>query len=64
MAALSEQIGTEPHTRLGYFCSPISDRGATSPEIALLAEEWESPSLGIAQRAPELNDSLTVRRNR
>jgi len=43
MAALSEQIRTAPHIRLIYFCSPISDRGATSPEIALLAEEWDVP---------------------
>jgi len=35
-AALSEQIGTEPHTRLRYFCSPHHQDSALYPSIALL----------------------------
>jgi predicted ATPase len=30
-AALSEQIGTEPHTRLRYFCSPHHQDSALYP---------------------------------
>src|SRR5271167_1106889 len=35
-AALSEQIGTEPHTRLRYFCSPHHQDSALYPFIAQL----------------------------
>ncbi len=35
-AALSEQIGTEPHTRLRYFCSPHHQDSALYPSIAQL----------------------------
>src|SRR5438445_2705677 len=35
-AALSEQIGTEPHTRLRYFCSPHHQDSALYPFIAHL----------------------------
>src|SRR5712671_4642359 len=35
-AALSEQIGTEPHTRLRYFCSPHHQDSALHPFIAQL----------------------------
>jgi class 3 adenylate cyclase/predicted ATPase len=34
--ALSEQIGTEPHTRLRYFCSPYHQDSALYPFIAQL----------------------------
>jgi class 3 adenylate cyclase len=36
MAALSEHIGTEPHTRLRYFCSPHYQDSALHPFIAQL----------------------------
>ena len=35
-AALSEQIGTEPHTRLRYFCSPHHQNSALYPVIVQL----------------------------
>ncbi len=35
-AALSEHIGTEPHTRLRYFCSPYYQDSALYPFIAQL----------------------------
>jgi class 3 adenylate cyclase len=35
-AALSEQIGSEPHTRLRYFCSPYHQDSAFYPFIAQL----------------------------
>ncbi|MGC2202537.1 MAG: AAA family ATPase, partial [Stellaceae bacterium] len=35
-AALSEQIGSEPHTRLRYFCSPHHQDSALYPSIAQL----------------------------
>ena len=35
-AALSEQIGTEPHTRLRYFCSPHHQNSALHPVIVQL----------------------------
>src|SRR5271165_5205088 len=35
-AALSEQIGSEPHTRLRYFCSPHHQDSALYPFIAQL----------------------------
>ena len=35
-AALSEHIGTEPHTRLRYFCSPHHQDSALYPFIAQL----------------------------
>ena len=35
-AALSEHIGTEPHTRLRYFCSPYHQDSALYPFIAQL----------------------------
>ena len=35
-AALSEQIGSEPHTRLSYFCSPHHQDSALYPFIAQL----------------------------
>ena len=35
-AALSEQIGSEPHTRLRYFCSPHHQDSALHPFIAQL----------------------------
>jgi predicted ATPase len=35
-AALSEQIGNEPHTRLRYFCSPYHQDSALYPFIAQL----------------------------
>src|SRR5215472_2128120 len=35
-AALSEQIGSEPHTRLRYFCSPHRQDSALYPFIAQL----------------------------
>jgi class 3 adenylate cyclase len=35
-AALSEQIGSEPHTRLRYFCSPYHQDSALHPFIAQL----------------------------
>ena len=35
-AALSERIGTEPHTRLRYFCSPHHQDSALYPFIAQL----------------------------
>ena len=35
-AALSEHIGTEPHTRLRYFCSPHHQDSALHPFIAQL----------------------------
>ena len=35
-AALSEHIGSEPHTRLGYFCSPHHQDSAFYPFIAQL----------------------------
>ncbi len=35
-AALSEHIGTEPHTRLRYFCSPHHQDSALYPSIAQL----------------------------
>ena len=35
-AALSEQIGTEPHTRLRYFCSPHHQDSALYPFIVQL----------------------------
>ena len=35
-AALSEHIGTEPHTRLRYFCSPHHQDSALYPVIAQL----------------------------
>jgi class 3 adenylate cyclase/predicted ATPase len=35
-AALSEQIGTEPHTRLRYFCSPHHQDSALHPFIVQL----------------------------
>ena len=35
-AALSEQIGTEPHTRLRYFCSPHNQNSALHPVIVQL----------------------------
>jgi class 3 adenylate cyclase len=35
-AALSEQIGTEPHTRLRYFCSPYHQGSALYPFITQL----------------------------
>jgi predicted ATPase len=35
-AALSEQIGSEPHTRLRYFCSPYHQDSALYPFIAQL----------------------------
>jgi predicted ATPase/class 3 adenylate cyclase len=36
IAALSESIGTEPHTRLRYFCSPQHQDSALFPFIAQL----------------------------
>jgi class 3 adenylate cyclase/predicted ATPase len=36
MAALSEHIGTQPHTRLRYFCSPHHQDSALYPFIAQL----------------------------
>ena len=35
-AAFSENIGTEPHTRLRYFCSPHHQDSALYPFIAQL----------------------------
>jgi class 3 adenylate cyclase/predicted ATPase len=35
-AALSEQIGSEPHTRLRYFCSPYHQDSALYPFVAQL----------------------------
>ncbi len=35
-AALSEHIGSEPHTRLRYFCSPHHQDSALYPFIAQL----------------------------
>src|SRR6185437_1764142 len=35
-AALSEQIGTEPYTRLRYFCSPHHQNSALYPVIGQL----------------------------
>ena len=35
-AALSEQIGSQPHTRLRYFCSPHHEDSALHPFIAQL----------------------------
>ena len=35
-AALSEQIGSEPHTRLRYFCSPHHQNSALYPLIVQL----------------------------
>src|SRR5258708_16397884 len=35
-AALSEQIGSEPHTRLRYFCSPYHHDSALYPFIVQL----------------------------
>jgi class 3 adenylate cyclase/predicted ATPase len=40
-AALSEQIGTEPHTRLRYFCSPHHQDSALYPFIAQLERAAE-----------------------
>jgi predicted ATPase len=36
IAALSEHIGTEPHTRLRYFCSPQHQDSALFPFVAQL----------------------------
>jgi predicted ATPase len=36
MAALSEHMGTEPYTRLRYFCTPLHQDSALYPCIAQL----------------------------
>jgi hypothetical protein len=36
MAALSEHMGTEPYTRLRYFCTPLHQDSALYPYIAQL----------------------------
>jgi hypothetical protein len=43
---------------------PSRIAGRLRRKLRYLRKSGTSPGLGIAQRAPELNDSLTVKRNR